>query len=58
MACLFCGSASLEPLYEGIRNHYGVDADTHRFLRCRDCRSTMLYQMPSANRKAGGGHVP
>jgi SAM-dependent methyltransferase len=47
MACLFCSSAVLEPLYEGIRDHYGVAEGTHRFLRCRDCGSATLDPLPS-----------
>jgi SAM-dependent methyltransferase len=47
MACLFCSSAALEPLYEGIRDHYGVAEGTHRFLRCRDCGSATLDPLPS-----------
>lgn len=47
MACLFCGSAALEPLYEGIRDRYGVAEGTHRFLRCRDCGSAILDPLPS-----------
>ena len=47
MACLFCGSTSLEPLYEGIRDHYGIDEGIHRFLRCRDCGSATLDPLPS-----------
>lgn len=47
MACLFCGSATLEPLYEGIRDHYGIDKGTHRFLRCRACGSATLDPLPS-----------
>ena len=50
MACLFCGSAALEPLYKGIRDHYGVDAETHRFLRCADCGSATLDPLPSPER--------
>ena len=47
MACLFCGSAALAPLYEGIRDHYGVDPHIRRFLRCRDCGSAILDPLPS-----------
>ena len=47
MACLFCGSAALEPLYEGIRDHYGIDQETRRFIRCRDCGSAILDPLPS-----------
>ncbi len=47
MACLFCGSAALEPLYEGVRDRYGVAEGTHRFLRCRDCGSAILDPLPS-----------
>jgi SAM-dependent methyltransferase len=47
MTCLFCGSAALAPLYEGIRDHYGVDPDIRRFLRCRDCGSAILDPLPS-----------
>ena len=47
MACLFCGSAALEPLYEGIRDHYGIDQDTRRFVRCRDCGSATLDPLPT-----------
>ena len=47
MACLFCGSTSLTPLYEGIRDHYGIDEDVHRFLRCRTCGSATLDPLPS-----------
>jgi SAM-dependent methyltransferase len=47
MACLFCGGTALVPLYEGIRDHYGVDAETHRFLRCADCGSATLDPLPS-----------
>ena len=47
MACLFCASTTLEPLYEGIRDRYGVAEETHRFLRCRDCGSAMLDPLPS-----------
>jgi SAM-dependent methyltransferase len=50
MACLFCGSAALEPLYEGIRDHYGIDESTHRFLRCRECGSATLDPLPSPGR--------
>ena len=52
MACLFCGGQALEPLYEGIRDHYGVDVETHRFLRCADCGSAMLHPLPSPSRLA------
>ena len=52
MACLFCGSTALEPLYEGIRDHYGVDAEVHRFLRCVDCGSATLDPLPSPERLA------
>ena len=52
MACLFCGSAALEPLYEGIRDHYGVDTEIHRFLRCADCGSATLDPLPSPDRLA------
>jgi hypothetical protein len=47
MVCLFCGSAALAPLYEGIRDHYGVDPGIRRFLRCRDCGSAILDPLPS-----------
>jgi len=47
MACLFCGSAALAPLYEGIRDHYGVDQGIRPFLRCRDCGSAILDPLPS-----------
>jgi SAM-dependent methyltransferase len=47
MACLFCGSPALEPLYEGIRDHYGIDRETRRFIRCRDCGSAILDPLPS-----------
>ena len=47
MACPFCGSAALEPLYEGIRDHYGIDQEIRRFVRCRDCRSATLDPLPS-----------
>ena len=47
MACLFCGSTALESLYEGIRDHYGIDEGTHRFVRCRGCGSAMLDPLPS-----------
>jgi SAM-dependent methyltransferase len=47
MACLFCGSAALAPLYEGIRDHYGIDQGIRRFLRCRDCGSAILDPLPS-----------
>ena len=52
MACLFCGGQALEPLYEGIRDHYGVDVETHRFLRCADCGSATLDPLPSPSRLA------
>jgi len=52
MACLFCGSAALEPLYEDIRDHYGIDQGSHRFLRCRDCGSATLDPLPSRERLA------
>ena len=47
MACLFCGSGALAPLYEGIRDHYGVAEGTHRFLRCDDCGSAILDPLPT-----------
>jgi SAM-dependent methyltransferase len=47
MACLFCASTTLEPLYEGIRDRYGVAEGTHCFLRCRDCGSAVLHPLPS-----------
>lgn len=50
MACLFCRSTALEPLDEGIRDHYGVDAEFHRFLRCVDCGSATLDPLPSHER--------
>ena len=50
MACLFCGSTALESLYEGIRDHYGIDEGVHRFLRCRECGSATLDPMPSPDR--------
>ena len=50
MACLFCGSTALESLYEGIRDHYGIDEGVHRFLRCRECGSATLDPMPSPER--------
>jgi len=50
MACLFCGSAALEPLYEGISDHYGIDEGIHRFLRCRECGSATLDPLPSPER--------
>jgi 2-polyprenyl-3-methyl-5-hydroxy-6-metoxy-1,4-benzoquinol methylase len=52
MACLFCGGKALEPLYEGIRDHYGIDAETHRFLRCAECGSATLDPLPSPERLA------
>ena len=52
MACLFCGGVKLEPLYEGIRDHYGVDTEVHRFLRCVDCGSATLDPLPSPARLA------
>lgn len=52
MACLFCGSSALEPLYEGIRDHYGIDAEVHRFLRCAGCGSATLDPLPSPERLA------
>jgi SAM-dependent methyltransferase len=48
MACLFCSSTTLAPLYEGIRDHYGVAEGTHRFLRCCDCGSATLDPLPSS----------
>jgi len=50
MACLFCGSTSLTPLYEGIRDHYGIDEDVHRFLLCGACGSATLDPLPSPDR--------
>jgi len=50
MACLFCGSVALAPLYEGIRDHYGVAEGTHRFLRCDDCGSAILDPLPTPER--------
>jgi len=52
MACLFCGGKTLEPLYEGIRDHYGIDPETHRFLRCAACGSATLDPLPSPERLA------
>ena len=52
MPCLFCGGTTLEPLYEGIRDHYGVDTEVHRFLRCADCGSATLDPLPSPERLA------
>ena len=52
MRCLFCGAATLEPLYEGIRDRYGVDTDTHRFLRCVACGSATLDSPPPLKRLA------
>ena len=52
MACLFCGGTTLEPLYEGIRDHYGIDLETHRFLRCAACGSATLDPLPSPERLA------
>ena len=52
MRCLFCGSAALEPLYEGIRDRYGVDATPHRFLRCTACGSATLDSPPSPEQLA------
>jgi SAM-dependent methyltransferase len=52
MACLFCGGTALAPLYEGIRDHYGVDTEAHRFLRCADCGSATLDPLPSPERLA------
>jgi len=50
MACLFCGSRVLAPLYEGIRDHYGVAEGTHRFLRCEECGSATLDPLPTPER--------
>ena len=52
MRCLFCGSATLEPLYEGIRDRYGVDPEIRRFLRCAACGSATLDSPPSPERLA------
>ncbi len=52
MRCLFCRCAALEPLYEGIRDRYGVDSETRRFLRCTACGSATLDSPPSPERLA------
>ncbi|HMB34702.1 MAG TPA: class I SAM-dependent methyltransferase [Methylomirabilota bacterium] len=40
----------LAPLYEGIRDHYGVAEGTHRFLRCVECGSATLDPLPTPER--------
>jgi 2-polyprenyl-3-methyl-5-hydroxy-6-metoxy-1,4-benzoquinol methylase len=48
MACLICRSPRLDVLYEGVRDHYGIDARTYRFLRCQECGSASLDPLPPA----------
>jgi SAM-dependent methyltransferase len=48
MRCLICGCARLEPLYDHIRDRFGVAPGEHRFLRCRSCGSATLEAPPSS----------
>ncbi len=34
MTCLLCGSMRLAPLYDDVRDRFGVARELHRFLRC------------------------
>lgn len=47
MACLVCRSTRLRPLYDGVRDHYGIAVDTYRFLECEECGSATLDPLPA-----------
>lgn len=46
MRCLVCQATGLSPLYEDVRDHYGVVAEPYRFLRCEACGSATLDPLP------------
>jgi SAM-dependent methyltransferase len=43
-----CGSDRLDPLYDEVRDHYGVSPGAYRFLGCTACGSATLDPLPSA----------
>lgn len=45
-ACLMCGSSSLRPLFDGVRDHYGIATTEYRFVRCGRCCSAILDPLP------------
>jgi len=47
MVCLACRATALTPLYEGVRDHYGIAPGTWRFLSCAACGSATLDPLPS-----------
>jgi SAM-dependent methyltransferase len=49
MRCLICGSSELGPLYENVRDRFGVAVGVYRFLGCRDCGSATLEAPPPAD---------
>jgi SAM-dependent methyltransferase len=48
MRCLICGSATLDGLYDHVRDRFGVVGGEHRFLQCRACDSATLEAPPTA----------
>jgi SAM-dependent methyltransferase len=46
-ACLMCGSGRLGPLYEAVRDRFGMAAQASRFLGCEECSSATLDTLPS-----------
>ena len=52
MACLICGGARQTPLYDGVRDHYAIDPNAYRFLRCSACGSASLDPLPAPERLA------
>jgi hypothetical protein len=47
MRCLVCEGQRLVPLFEGVRDHYGIAAGDYRFVRCAECGSATLDPLPS-----------
>ena len=51
-SCLICGGTRLTLLYDEVRDHFGVDPGTYRFLRCAACGSASLDPLPTLARLA------
>lgn len=52
MRCLICGGTRLTELYDGVRDHYGIDPGAYRFLACGECGSASLDPLPDPERLA------